>query len=580
MNKVTVTKEGARWIARFAFDWATKDAVKAAGFQFSPTEKLWFTRDESIAQRLDPNAAMQAVAAANQAIAQSHATGADVLIPAPDGLRYLGYQVAGINYARSRKNVLIADEMGLGKTIQAIGTINADPSIKNVLIVCPASIKINWARELNKWLVRPYTVAIANGGEFPAAQIVVINFDILVKHRAAIDLRSWDVLVVDECHKVKNEKAQRTRALLGRRDRHNPAKNDPGIRAARRIFMTGTPIVNRPSELWTTVHALDGDDLGRNFFKFMTRYTQAHNNGYGWDFSGAANLEELQTRMRSKFMVRRLKSEVLTELPAKRRQIIELTPSGAAAVVAAERAAFERHQTAAAQAIAARNAAREAGDKEAFEAAVRALRDSRSIEFAEMSKLRHDTAVAKVPQVIEHLETCLEEEEKIVVFCHHHDVGNAIKEAFPNAAMVTGETTVGKRQLEVDKFQNDPDCHVFIGSIQAAGVGFTLTAAAHVIFAELDWVPGNVSQAEDRLHRIGQAQSVLVQHLVFDNSVDSRMAHVIVEKQAVIDAALDKPTAAMTLSNEQQALFAAQQPQPVAGGVDANGIPDDATVPF
>jgi SWI/SNF-related matrix-associated actin-dependent regulator 1 of chromatin subfamily A len=577
MNKITVTKEGERYIARFTFDWATKDVVKNSGFTFSPSEKLWFTRDEAIARRLDPKTAEQAVAEANSAIAQSRATDADASIPAPDGLRYLGYQVAGINYARARKNVLIADEMGLGKTIQAIGTINADASIQNVLVVCPASIKINWSRELHKWLVRPYTIEIANGGSFPAAQIVIINFDILTKHRAAIDMRRWDLLVVDECHKVKNPKAQRTRALLGHKDRRNPAKNDAGIRATRRIFMTGTPIVNRPSELWTTVQTLDENDLGHSFFGFMKRYTQAHHNGYGWDFSGASNLEELQTRMRSKFMVRRLKSEVLSELPAKRRQIIELTPNGAAAVIAAaERSAFERNQAAIEAAIAARNAAREAGDREAFEAAVRQLRQSREIDFADMSKLRHDTAVAKVPQVIEHLETCLEEEEKVVIFVHHHDVGDAIKEAFPGAAMVTGRTAVGQRQIEVDKFQNDPNCHVFIGSIQAAGVGFTLTASAHVIFAELDWVPGNVSQAEDRLHRIGQAQSVLVQHLVFDNSVDSRMAHVIIAKQAVIDAALDNATATVTLSDAERAVLTAQT---AGSGVDAS-IPDDIVIPF
>jgi SNF2 family DNA or RNA helicase len=144
--------------------------------------------------------------------------------------------------------------------------------------------------------------------------------------------------------------------------------------------------------------------------------------------------------------------------------------------------------------------------------------------------------------VIKHLKECLEAEEKVVVFAHHHDLVHALQREFPTAAVVTGETPVGSRSLEVDKFQFDPNCHLFIGSIHAAGVGLTLTAAQLVVFAELDWVPGNVSQAEDRLHRIGQRGSVLVQHLVFDDSVDSIMVHTIIEKQEVIEKALDRRT--------------------------------------
>lgn len=573
MTTIKVTKEGTRWIARFPFDWATKDVVKKAGFRWSATLKYWYTEDALVAARLDPATAAQAVADANHAIAQSRAvTGSDTTIPAPEGLAYLPYQVAGINYARARKAVLIADEMGLGKTIQAIGVINADPAIRNVLVVCTATIKITWARELSKWLVVPHTIARATSAAFPSADIVIINYDILLKHRHAIDSRHWDLLIVDEAHYVKNPKAQRTKALFGHGERSNPAKGDPGIQADRVILMTGTPIVNRPSELWTTVHALDPHDLGRSFFGFMKRYTNAHHNGYGWDFTGAANIPELQTRMRAKFMVRRLKGDVLTELPPKRRQVIELDPNGASAIVAAEREAFERSEKAITTARKARELAEARGDRDAYEAAVRQLRDAQSIAFEEMARLRHDTAVAKVPQVIAHLTDALEEGNKIVVFVHHHDVAHALKEAFPNAALVTGEVAVDKRTLEVDRFQNDDNCQLFIGSIKAAGVGITLTAAAHVVFAELDWVPGNISQAEDRCHRIGQLNSVLVQHLVFDNSIDARMAHMIVDKQAVIDAALD---------HETKPIAAPVAPAPVAPiAPPSNAIPFDAEVPF
>lgn len=459
-----------------------------------------------------------------------------------------------------------------GKTIQAIGVINADPAIKRVLVVVPASLKINWSRELAKWLVRPASIAIANGSTLPNADIVIANYDIIAQLRGQIDARQWDLLIADEAHYLKNAKAQRTRAVLGHRDRHNPAKTDAGIRAGRKILLTGTPIVNRPSELWTLVQTLDPHGLGANFFKFMQRYTRAHHNGYGWDFTGASNLDELQTKLRAACMVRRLKADVLTELPAKRRQVLTVPANGASAIVAAERELYERTEMAVAKAKAAMAAA--GGDKAAYEDAVRQLRDARQYAFEEMSRLRRQTAVAKIPHVVEHVTECLENEPKVVVFVHHHEVGRALKEAFPNSALVTGEVSVTARTAEVDRFQHDPACRVFIGSIQAAGVGLTLTAAALVVFAELSWVPGEVSQSEDRLHRIGQRNSVLVQHLVFDDSVDSRMAHMIIEKQAVIDAALDENGAALP------PLPDFVEPQAAETQSAGSAIPEDSVAPF
>jgi hypothetical protein len=161
--------------------------------------------------------------------------------------------------------------------------------------------------------------------------------------------------------------------------------------------------------------------------------------------------------------------------------------------------------------------------------------------FNEISRLRHDTAVAKVPAVIAHLEDAIGEgEHKVVLFAHHHDVVNEVREHFGDRCVVlTGETPMADRQAAVDRFQADSNCSLFIGSITAAGVGITLTAASHVVFAELDWVPGNMSQAEDRCHRIGQTDSVLIQHLVLEGSLDAVMARTLVEKQDVIDLALD-----------------------------------------
>lgn len=174
-----------------------------------------------------------------------------------------------------------------------------------------------------------------------------------------------------------------------------------------------------------------------------------------------------------------------------------------------------------------------------------ALRERRAqagrIAFIEMSEARHKVALAKLPHVIEHLKDALEE-GAVVCFAHHRDIIAALKAEFPDAVTITGDTPLAARQEAVDAFQAGRT-NLFIGNIQAAGVGITLTRSAHVIFAELDWVPGNLTQAEDRTHRIGQTASVLVQHLVLEGSVDAIMARKIIAKQEVIAKALDAETA-------------------------------------
>ena len=209
--------------ARFRWDPAVKDLVKAAGFRFDPAAKVWWTTSEQIAAKVARPDAVETInaereEAARKALASieaSRATRADVAIPAPEGLDYLPYQKAGIAYAMEREGTLIGDDMGLGKTMQAIGAINADPEARRVLIICPASLKLNWAKELRKWLVRPLTIGVADGKFWPNTDIVIINYDVVAKHRARIDAVEWDNLTVDECHYLKNPKAQRTKAVLG-----------------------------------------------------------------------------------------------------------------------------------------------------------------------------------------------------------------------------------------------------------------------------------------------------------------------------------------------------------------------------
>jgi len=514
-----------------------RKVAKAAGFWWHPDSKKWWTPKTEVAARLVEYAddgAKAALADHLTAVEASRGTDADITVPAPAGLEYLPYQRAGIAYGLSHPNVLIGDEMGLGKTIQALGIINSDETMRRILIVVPASLRLNWKRECEKWLTRPMSVGIAKTkvrkGEdkWPDVDVTIINYEVLGKF-AEVQSTKWDMIIMDEAHYIKNYKAKRTQLATS-------------LKATRRILLTGTPILNRPKEIFSLVNYLDPEQW-RSFFYFAKRYCNAHHNGYGWDFDGAnpKTLPELQARLRSTIMVRRLKKDVLKELPPKRRQVIDVEANGASNAVKAEQAAYSRVEDRIAAAKARVELAKAGDSDEEYKAAVAALQETMTLAFTEISSARHDVALAKVPSVVEHVKNVLEDQDKVIVFAHHLDVIDKLVKELGEYGVVSlkGSDSMESRQAAVDAFQNDPKTRVFVGSLKAAGVGITLTAASVVVFAELDWVPANMSQAEDRAHRIGQTDMVLVQHLVLDGSLDSHLAKTLVEKQAIIDMGLD-----------------------------------------
>lgn len=401
-----------------------------------------------------------------------------------------------------------------------------------MLVVCPNTLKLNWVRELGRWLTTGATVGVQYAGQEwvgAAVDVVVVNYDILAKFPQAA-AAEWDLVVADECHFIKNGKAQRTKALLA-------------IPAKHRLALTGTPILNRPMELVTVlgfcgaIKAFGGD------WRFLHRYCGARRNRWGWDFTGATHLEELQARLRETCMVRRLKADVLTELPPKRRQVIEFEVNGARALVEKQNAEWSGREAKLEALAGAVEAARVAEDDEAYRKAVEALREGQGAAFTEMAQLRHEVALAKLPKCVEWIQDALEGGDgKVIVFAHHLDVVQLLREAWPNAAVVTGETPADARQGECDRFQQDASCRVFVGNT-AAAEGLTLTAADHVVFVEPQWVPGKLAQMEDRAHRIGQRRSVLVSYLVLEGSLDATMMKTVARKLDVIDRALDKETA-------------------------------------
>ena len=591
--RLTLDTVGSLFVARTT-DREAGATPKAAGFRWHGGDcrpgclacaaglgKVWWTADAAMAARLLDSAEAvtdQARAACATAVAQtaaSRATDAAVEIPCNIGLAYLPFQRAGIAYvvaaiAAGKKGALIADEMGLGKTIQAIGSLNAqlaklDDAARaayRVLVICPASLRTNWKRELERWLVSPLSIEIMDADAAPTAQVVIAGYERARRPaaKAALLATAWDVLIVDEAHRCKDLKSQQAATVLGAPATSKREAIDGLANHAKTVLLlTGTPILAKPVEAQPLLQVLDPQFGG---FGYLKRYCNAHKEQVTrsrevWDFSGSSHLDELQAKLRASIMVRRLKSEVLTELPPKRREIVILDRNGSAGAVADELRAFSRFEDEITDAEVEMEVAKASGDEMGYAAAAARLTKIQGIAFTEIAAARAAVAEAKIPHVIEHVDGLLaadtDGKTKALVFVHHHSVGDALAAHYGGTAMVIdGRTPMADRQAAVDRFQTDPGCTVAILSIAAAGVGLTLTAAQTVVFAELDWTPANISQAEDRAHRIGQLGSVLVQHLVFDGSLDSRMVALLVAKQAVADAMLDtKETLTLAPASER-----------------------------
>lgn len=392
----------------------------------------------------------------------------------------------------SRGSALLADEPGLGKTIQVIELINR-MGFNRVLIVCPASLRLNWHSELDKWLT------------FTPQHIEILSYEGVVS--GYTEVSHYDLVVFDEAHYLKNPSAKRTKACLS-------------LESDYRLFLTGTPVVNRPMEMYPILKTcglrLNKTDFGKRYCDGKLKIVRWRpTKKYAWDFSGASHVEELNAALRRSVMVRRTKKEVLSELPRKIRQVVELDfalPESEALKTAVDNM-FRGFTSAAAN-----------------------IGELRSIAFTELSKARLDIAKAKLPHILSFAEDLLEEENKLVVFAYHREVIDAIAEHFGgDAVKLYGGLSDKHKDAAVQAFQNGT-ARVFVGQVTAAGTGLTLTAAHTMLFAELDWVPGNIIQCEDRCHRFGQTEPVRVFHLTCRGSVDARMVKALVDKQKVIEA--------------------------------------------
>ena len=445
---------------------------------------------------------------AAETVALSYADDAEL-----DGLELGGelhpFQRAGVRYALARRRTFIADEQGLGKTVQALATIEADDAFPTV-VVCPASMKLVWEREAQHWLPKR-TVAVLGGRtdqvwseETAAAEIVVLNYDILDWHADKLAELQPRALILDESHYVKNARAARTRAAL------DLSRQLPD--GALRLALTGTPILNRAEELVSQLRV-----LGRlKDFGSGARLTRR--------FRAAGSDDRLHWNLRAHCYVRRTKKQVLPQLPAKRHDTVPVLLSNEHEYRLAERDVIAWLQTLPL-------------DLRTIDAKVAAA--LRAEQLVRLNNLRQLAARGKLPTALAWVGDFLESGEPLVVFAEHIATQKAVLERFPNALHILGSDTSRARQNAVDSFQAEDGPQLIVCSLKAASQGITLTRASNVAFLELDWTPARHDQAEDRLHRIGQDSAVTAWYLLAPDTIDETMAELLERKRSLIDAVTD-----------------------------------------
>jgi SWI/SNF-related matrix-associated actin-dependent regulator 1 of chromatin subfamily A len=510
-----------------------------AGWRLHPSKKFWFTsRVENAANFFDrcvgeAKARVEAwMGPRTAAIAASCALDSDLEIPAPPGKVYRPYQRAGIAFMHAHRNVLNADAMRLGKTIQAIGTLNLEEVLKAVLVICPATAKEHWVRTWQGWRVHPLEAAYCDGDHNPKTPFLVINYDILDRHEQYIKSIEWDAVICDESRALKNERALRTQIVFGKRGVYQP------IRARRWMFLDGTPDpVGRPIDLWTICKKCDPTGLGANWWEYIHRYCGAYDDGWGLKTDGASNLEELQFRMRSAFMIRREKKDVVQDIEPNRQTIV-LPQTGLEPLLAEERNIVRRNLAAFESMLANR------GNENEVVSVLESMpwfdgieRDDQYIPeelvsaVGSLSSVRRELALQKCGMCVDWIKDTLKSADKVIIFAHHRDVVAKLKRAFPGAAVIVGGMSSNKRWAEIDRFNNDPECRVFIGNIIAAGQAINLSVADDVVFVEVSWVPGEMDQAEERAWEVGKTNPISVWRLVVEDSLDETMCSVLDKRQ-------------------------------------------------
>lgn len=422
-------------------------------------------------------------------------------------------------------NILLADEMGLGKTVQGAVYLALKKDSVPALVVCPASLKMNWSREIEKWT--PYKTYIIDGRNpqyltddfIKKYPVWIINYDILgvenkeekrvemERRRKAkangfpvrkkiLKVNGWcdelvkhnfQTIIADEVQYIAEPETIRARAMI---------QISSALRNSKKLFISGTPYETKTSQFFTCLSILDPVNFN-NRYKYLMRYCDPVKTFFGWKFEGLSNADELHEKI-SRFMIRRLKKDVLTQLPPKIRAVVPMQ------VTELERKIYDDV------------------DRQFEEDILNGVKTKKE-QIGHIAHLKQASYKAKEKAVIKWIKDYLTfQNKKLVVFIYHHATYDALMKEFGYCSVgLTGATPPNERQNVVDKFQNDEKTFLFIGQIKASGVGLTLTKASATCFVEFGSTAPQHEQAEDRVHRIGQeADSVMAYYLILENSIE------------------------------------------------------------
>ena len=431
---------------------------------------------------------------------------------------------------------LLADDMGLGKTIQSLMWLKLNPEKVPAIIICPASLKYNWEIECKKWL-KTDSISVLSGTtprNFKS-DIVIINYDIVHDWLWHFKTLPYQTIILDECHYIKNDKAKRTKAIK---------TLTKGVKHV--IAISGTAIVNKPIEVYNVINILN-PRLFPSRWNFAHKYCNAKHTGFGWDFNGASNIEELHNILKNNLMIRRKKQDVLKDLPEKIYTQIPLEIDNRKKYTEMEQDFIDYIEKQMGEELSKteKQLQKELGYVNValnIEDIIR--KKVESISKAEMlvkvGFLQRKATKGILKIVKEWIYDFLENQDKLVIFAVHSEFINNLLEEFKDIAVkIDGSTPINKRQEIVNEFQTNKKIKLFIGNIKAAGVGLTLTASSNVAFLEYPWAPGDLVQAEDRCHRIGQKNSVNIFHFVAKNTIIEDILEILRKKSKVVNALLD-----------------------------------------
>ena len=434
-----------------------------------------------------------------------------------DGL--FPHQVEGVAFLLGRRRAILADDMGLGKTRQAIVSLRHLAPAGPYLVVCPASVKRNWAREI-ALVASDASILVIEGSApvAPTAEWVIVNYDILGRHAEELGRVAWAALVLDEAHYLKNHRSARSKLARELTARASANRTQPLAVQ----LLTGTPLTSRPRDLFVLLQ-LVGHPLGRSFLAFAKRYCAAEKGDFGWKTGGASNIDELTVQLHG-VMLRRSKDDVLALPPKLRTWLPVEVPAGTGSraikkVFALLSGKRDENAGTSARALDARK---------------------RGKLLAFLVEARQALAFAKTSATLDFVRGAVEQGEKVIVFsCFDDPIQKLAKELGSAAVVLTGKTPGPRRQELVDRFQQTESIRVFLANIIAGGTGLNLTAATQVVFNDLDWVPTNHWQAEGRAYRIGQTRTVNVTYFVAQNTIDDFVHAVLETKAALVNAIVE-----------------------------------------